>query len=199
MSIRAAMQSRMRLIDGSEGMPDNHLTIINALQQKRGKRNLTEAEIIARPIQLFGNQLTMYWTKIRDEDLRLIAQQINEKGGPLLGGHVTENTPQGSLYLAEVLQGEQPGELVLNVWVYWANDEPGQKMANDIDIGVINEASICYFYDRAICSITGSDYWMSPYYAGQEYEVYDEATDTTTMKLCFLWTVDNVQFSEASL
>ncbi len=179
-------------------LPDGHLEKINALQAAKGKPALTADALLVRPIRLFGNQLTSYFTRIRDDDLRLLAQQINESGGPALSAHVTDDTPIGTFYAAAITPGG--GDVLwLDTWVYFLNDQAGQDLARRIDGGVINEASIGYWYERNVCSITGLDYWYSPYYAGQEYEITDPETGTTTTRLCFLWTIGNVEFAEGSL
>ncbi len=186
-------------LDPPNGFPDGHIETINALQAKATKQTLNEADLISRPILLFGNQLTAYFTRVRDEDLYAMAEQINDKGGSLLSGHVTDEIPLGRVYKADVISGSAPGELLLTTWAYWLNDTDGQNLAAKIDAGIAGQASIGYFYDRAICSITGLDYWDSPYIAGQEYEITDAETGRVTRQLCFIWTVENVEFSEASI
>lgn len=183
---------------GTGTLPDGHLARINALQAQKGKPDLTEADLIVRPVRLFGNQLTSYFTRITDVDLRLLATQINDSGGPALSAHVTDETPIGTFYAASVTPGGGDA-LWLDTWVYFLNDVSGQELARKIDGGVINEASIGYWYERNVCSISGLDYWNSPYYAGQEYEIVDPQSGAVTVKLCFLWTLGNVEFAEGSL
>lgn len=182
----------------STSVPDDHLAKINALQRVKGKPALTADDVLIRAIRLFGNQLTSYFTRITDPDLRLLADQVNENGGPALSAHVTDETPIGTFYAASITPGGGDA-LWLDTWVYFLNDADGQDLVRKIDGGVINEASIGYWYERNVCSITGLNYWNSPYYAGQEYEVLDPETGITTVKLCFLWTVGNVEFAEGSL
>ena len=206
---RAAFTLALTLADGASAtLPDGHLEKINALQAARGKPTLTAEQLLARPVRLFGNKLTSYYTRVPDADLRLLADQINATGGPVLSAHVTDNTPLGTFYAAAVTEGEftpspEPGEpqqeLWLDTWFYVLNDDAGQQLIRLIDGGVINEASIGYWYDQALCSITGGSYWSSPYYAGNTYTVVDPETGTSTERLCFIWTTDNVQFSEGSL
>lgn len=183
---------------GAGTLPAGHLDRINALQTAKNKPSLTEADLIVRPVRLFGNQLTSYFTRITDPDLQLLADQINATGGPALSAHVTDETPIGTFYAASITPGGGDA-LWLDTWVYFLNDAAGQDLARKIDGGVINEASIGYWYERNVCSITGLDYWYSPYYAGREYEIVDPETGITTVKLCFLWTVGNVEFAEGSL
>lgn len=189
-------------------LPDGHLDRINALQAARGKPALKETDLIARPIRLFGNQLTSYFTRVPDADLRALADQINAGGGPMLSAHVTDTTPIGTFYFAEITPGElnlnpQPGQpsqvLYLDTWAYWLNDDTGQGLVRQIDAGIINEASIGYWYEELRCSITGSNYWYSPYYAGETYEITDPESGNTSTRLCFLWTTGNVEFAEGSL
>lgn len=189
-------------------LPDGHLDRINALQAVRGKSALKETDLIARPIRLFGNQLTSYFTRVPDADLRALADQINTSGGPMLSAHVTDTTPIGTYYAAEITPGElnpspepgQPGQvLYLDTWAYWLNDDTGQGLVRQIDAGIINEASIGYWYEELICSITGSSYWNSPYWAGETYQITDPDAGTTSTRLCFLWTTGNVEFAEGSL
>lgn len=180
-------------------LPTGHLELINASQARKGKEALKESDLIARPILLFGNQMTSYFTKMPDDKLRELAQQINQGGGPMLSAHVTDTTPLGTFYLASVDPGEDDGELILNTWAYWLNDDTGQKLVRQIDGGIINEASIGYWYTDAICSITGLDYGESPYWAGETYDVTDPSTGETEKKLCFIWTTGDVEFIEGSL
>ncbi|WP_104992714.1 hypothetical protein [Deinococcus sp. NW-56] len=206
---RAAFSLALTLTAGaSAALPDGHLDRINALQAKRGKPNLTAEQVLVRPVRLFGNRLTSYYTRCPDPDLRLLAAQINDAGGPALSAHVTDNTPLGSFYAAAVTEGdyaptpdlgEPQQELWLDTWMYVLNDEEGQRLVSLIDGGVINEASIGYWYENAVCSITGGSYWSSPYYAGRTYDITDPETGAVTTRLCFIWTTGNVQFSEGSL
>jgi hypothetical protein len=189
-------------------LPEGHLERINVLQRAKGKNDLRETDLIARPIRLFGNQLTSYYTRVPDADLQTLAEQINTRGGALLSAHVTDATPIGTYYFAEVVQGEAtntpaPGEpmqpLFLDTWAYWLNDENGQQLSRQIDGGIINEASIGYWYDQVLCSITGASYYNSPYWAGRTYDIVDAETGETTTRLCFLWTTGNIDFAEGSL
>ncbi|MFD1729840.1 hypothetical protein ACFSC4_30965 [Deinococcus malanensis] len=191
-------------------MPGGHLERINALQAQRGKPALAADQVLATPIRLFGNELTSYFTRIPDSDLRTLAEQINAAAGPMLSAHVTDDTPIGTFYMAGVTEGPtngtsaqglgQPTQVqYLDTWAYWLNDEEGQHLARLIDSGIINEASIGYFYDQAICSITNASYWNSPYYAGRTYDITDPDTGAVTQKLCFIWTTGNVEFAEGSL
>lgn len=210
MKHQAAFTMALALVAGatSTSLPDGHLEKINALQARRGKAALTADDVIARPVRLFGNKLTSYYTRVPDADLRTLAEQINATGGPVLSAHVTDNTPLGSLYAAAVTDGDftatpEAGEpqqaLWLDTWFYVLNDEAGQQLVRLIDGGVINEASIGYWYDQVICSITGGSYWSSPYYAGRTYTITNPDTGVSEEKLCFMWTTGNVQFSEGSL
>ena len=189
-------------------LPDGHLARINTLQAARGKDILTAEQLVVRPIRLFGNKLTGYFTRVPDGDLKILADQINASGGPMLSAHLTNTTPIGSFYSAQVVEGDftatpdlgEPQQaLWLDTWVYWLNDDEGQRLARLIDSGVINEASIGYWYDQALCSITGASYWNSPYYAGNEYDVVDPETGNAVRKLCFIWTTGNIEFVEGSL
>lgn len=206
---RAAFTLALTLVAGaSTALPDGHLEKINALQASRGKPALTAEQVLARPVRLFGNKLTSYFTRVPDADLRTLADQINATGGPVLSAHVTDNTPLGSFYAAAVVEGDftatpEPGEpqqpLWLDTWMYVLNDDAGQQLVRLIDGGVINEASIGYWYEQALCSITGASYWYSPYYAGRTYTIVNAETGESEDKLCFIWTTGNVQFSEGSL
>lgn len=192
----------------STALPDGHLAKINALQASRGKAALTAEQVLVRPVRLYGNKLTSYYTRSPDGDLQLLADQINQGGGPVLSAHVTDNTPLGSFYAAAVTQGAQVAapplgepqqELWLDTWFYVLNDAEGQRLVGLIDGGVINEASIGFFYDKAICSITGGDYYDSPYWRGRVYTITDPQTGVETQRLCFIWTTGNVVFGEGSL
>lgn len=209
MTHQAAFSLALALAAGATTtLPDGHLDKINALQAQRGKAALSADQILARPIRLYGNKLTSYFTRSPDGDLRLLADQINASGGPLLSAHVLDNTPMGTFYAAAVVEGDfvpspEPGdpqqELWLDTWMYVLNDDEGQRITGQIDAGIINEASIGFLYDQVICSITGGDYYNSPYYRGRTYTITDPSTGTSEEKLCFIWTTGNVEFSEGSL
>lgn len=207
MKHRAAFTLGLAALAAATTLPDGHLEKINALQAARGKPALEAEQIIARPIRLFGNKLTSYFTRVPDAELRALAQQINASGGPMLSAHMTDNTPLGTFYQAAVTLGdvtptpelgEPSQELWLDTWAYWLADEEGDRLARLIDGGIINEASIGYWYEHALCSITGSSYWQSPYYAGRTYDITDPETGDVTQKLCFIWTT-GVEFAEGSL
>lgn len=192
----------------SSSIPDGHLERINALQAARGKPNLSAEQVLVRPVRLFGNKLTSYFTRIPDQDLRALADQINGEGGPVLSAHVTDETPRGTFYAATVVEGdfsaapemgEPQQELWLDTWFYVLNDAEGQRLCSLIDGGVINEASIGYWYEQLLCSITGGPYWDSPYWRGNTYTITDPETGAQTEKLCWVWTTGNVQFAEGSL
>ncbi len=132
-------QATLALTDALLEPPGNllpgHLALINALQTKRGKNSLVESDIIARPIRLTGDQLSCLYTRFPREELESFAQQINENGGPLLSAHITDDRPIGTFYAATVTEAD--GALWLDTYVYWLADEEGNKLARDIDAGII--------------------------------------------------------------
>jgi hypothetical protein len=170
------------------GLPDGHLEVINRLQRQVGKPELTGEQVIARPVRLTGNQLTDHYTKFPDGELEAMAAQINAGGAPMLSAHMTDETPMGRFYAASI-SAMPDGTRWLDTWAYWLPTADGLELAQQIDGGVINEASIGISAERALCSITGGDYWSSPYSRGQEYEILDPQTGQTTRKLCFVWMI----------
>jgi hypothetical protein len=180
MAISALLQSAT--------LPSGHLAIINEMQRKKGKPILEEGQLLARKVRLTGNQLTSHYTRFADAEIQRFTDQINNGGAPLLSAHVTDDTPLGAFYAAEVTRDGD--NLWLDTWAYWLSNASGVELANQIDAGIINEASIGVAFSQYICSITGLDYRQSPYYAGNEYEITDPVTGQTTKRLCFVWLMD---------
>jgi hypothetical protein len=180
----------------SASLPNGHLAIINAMQRKKGKPMLEDGQLIARKVRLTGNQLTSHYTRFADVEIQRFADQINNGGAPLLSAHVTDDTPLGAFYAAEVTRDGE--NLWLDTWAYWLNNDSGIELANQIDAGIINEASIGVSLGKVICSITGLAYGQSPYWAGNEYEITDPVTGQTSKQLCFVWLMD-CQIREGSV
>ena len=185
----------LRLPDG--GLPSGHLEKINALLKAKGKNPLTSEQVIVRPIRLTGNQMTDQYTKFPDSELERFAVQINSSGAPMLSAHMTDETPMGQFYQAGVTV-QPDGVRWLDTYAYWIATDDGIELAQQIDAGIINEASIGVYLERRICSISGLNYYDSRYYAGEEYDITDPQTGVTTRQLCFRWLV-GCEIAEGSL
>ena len=198
---QATLTLTQALLEPPGNLPPEHLALINALQAGRGKTALVESDLIVRPIRLTGNQLTCYFTKFPDEELAAFAQQANDGGAPLLSAHITDDRPIGTFYAGSVTDEGDAGRW-LDTYSYWLADDKGLELARDIDAGIINEASIGFSYEQAVCSICGEDWlrsWDCPHWPGQTYQVPNgEGKDDFEERLCFLWTV-GCTFDEGSL
>lgn len=177
--------------------PAEHLEKINARLAALGKPAVKSSDIIVRPIRLTGNKLTSQYTMFPDAELESFAQQINAQGTAMLSAHMTDDTPLGTFYTAGVTSMPN-GDKWLDTWAYWINDDDGVKLAKKIDMGTINEASIGFSCERPICSISGLDWWSSPFYRGQIVQITDPTTGVTTEKMAFVWMFD-CQISEGSI
>jgi hypothetical protein len=137
---------------------------------------------------LTGNEITDYFTRFPEAELVRMAEQINQSGIPLLTAHVTNDTPIGRFYTAEVTA---VGELrYLDTYAYWLADDEGNKLAREIDAGIIGEASIGFFYERGICSIDGGDWYDCGHWPGETYTITDPDTEETREEVCFVWMLD---------
>lgn len=175
------------------GVSDAHLEIINSLQRKKKKKELSADDIIARPMRLSGTEVTSIATRFMKKDLYKMAEQV--PGSPLLMGHNYDSEPLGTFYTATVTEdGENAW---LDGWFYVLNDEKGRNLIDKVDKGVFNESSITWTYTDAICSICGRDYYGTPdengdvcnHYRGYEYDG----------QLCYIYTTGDVQFLEGSI
>lgn len=116
-----------------------------------------------------------------------------------MSAHITDIAPIGTFYQAVVT--EESGALWLDTFAYWLADEQGNKLARDIDAGIINEASIGWSWENAQCSVCGEDWYdyECPHWPGQTYSVVtDPETRETEERLCFLWMLD-CTFDEGSV
>jgi hypothetical protein len=196
---QATLALTQALLEPPGTLQAGHLELINALQRKRGKPDLMEGDLIVRPVRLTGNQLSCLFTRFPEEELQSFAQQINNDAGPLMSAHITDNTPIGTFFQAAVTS--EDGVLWLDTHAYWLADEQGNKLARDIDAGIINEASIGWSWGRATCSVCGEDWysWECPHWPGETYTIVtDPETRATEERLCFLWMLD-CTFDEGSL
>lgn len=197
---QAALALTQALLEPPGELPDGHLELINALQAKRSKKALVETDLIARAIRLTGDQLSCLFTRFPREELESFAQQINENGGPLLSAHITDDRPIGTFYAATVTEAD--GALWLDTHVYWLADDDGNKLARDIDAGILNEASIGWSWEEARCSICGENWatsWDCPHSPGYTFKVtVSEDSQETEERLCFLWMI-GCTFDEGSL
>lgn len=178
-------------------IPAGHLERINARLAALGKPAVQSTAIIVRPIRLTGNKLTSQYTMFPDNELESFAMQINATGTAMLSAHMTDDTPLGTFYMAGV-SSMPNGDKWLDTWAYWINDDDGVKLAKKIDMGTINEASIGFSCERPICSITGLDWWDSPFYRGQIVQITDPATGAITEKMAFVWMFD-CEITEGSI
>jgi Mu-like prophage I protein len=172
------------------------LAQINALQSKKGKPALLETSILVIPVRLTGTLMTAYFTRFPDAEILAFADQINADGGPMLFGHDTDDVPTGTFFDARATA--ENGAMYLDTHCYVLNDDDGIELLASINAGIVNEASIGFGFDRIVCSITGGDYWDSPYSRGQTYEITDPQTGQITTKMCFAWLM-GCKFNEGSL
>lgn len=175
---------------------EEDLSAINRLQASRGKPPVQAADILVIPVRLCGDGITSQGTQFMPGEVASMANQINQSGGPALVGHLLEANPVGQFYKAKITP--ENGINWLDTMVYVPNDDDGVELANRVALGIINEASIGADCLQWICSITGGDYWESPYIKGRTYEVFNQITNQMERKTCIAY-LRGCTFNEGSL
>lgn len=170
------------------GVPEARLDRINAIQAQRGKPLLGESDVICRGLRLTGNQPTTIGTRFKDSDLVVIAERV--PGAPVLVGHDTKALPVGVFYSAKVTW-DSDGKGWVDASFYMPNDESGRRMAQYIDSGVYNEASMGWTFSYAECTICGKDY-NSPECSHLVGETYGE-------EICSVYTTGDIEPLEGSI
>lgn len=170
------------------GSPEARLDRINAIQAQRGKPALAESDVICRGLRLTGNQPTTIGTRFKDSDLVVIAERV--PGAPVLVGHDTKTLPIGVFYAAKVTW-ESDGKGWVDASFYMPNDENGRRVAQYIDSGIYNEASMGWTFSYAECTVCGKDY-NSPECSHLVGETYGE-------EICSVYTTGDIEPLEGSI
>ena len=116
--------------------------------------------------------------------LRLVSDDVNDHGGrfpreeharvcellvdsPVLIGHDRSRLPVARNFAARcVAEGDRQW---VQVWFYWMRGPMGDRLATDIDGGVVKEGSIGFEFRRPQCSICGRDVRTCEHIPGHEY------------------------------
>jgi hypothetical protein len=116
--------------------------------------------------------------------LRLVSDDVNDHGGrfpreeharvcellidsPVLIGHDRSRLPVARNFAARCLaEGDRQW---VQVWFYWMRGLQGDRLAADIDGGVVKEGSIGFEFRRPQCSICGRDIRTCEHIPGHEY------------------------------
>ncbi len=121
---------------------------------------------------------------IHVRSLRLISDEVNDHGGrfpaeeherlcelivdsPVLIGHDRTQLPMARNFAARILHdGDRQW---VSVWFYWMRNPSGDRLAADIDGGVVKEGSIGFEFRTPQCSICGQDIRRCEHIPGEPY------------------------------
>jgi len=123
-------------------------------------------------------------TQIHVRSIRLVSDAVNDHGGrfpveehdrlcallidsPVLIGHDHSRLPVARNFAARA-QTIGDTRWIL-VWFYWMRGETGDRLAADIDGGVIKEGSIGFEFQRPQCSICSQDIRRCEHIPGMPY------------------------------
>lgn len=141
--------------------------------------------------------------------VRLVSDEINDHGGcfpadeharlcelvvdsPVLIGHDRSRLPVARNFAARrVSDGDRQW---VTVWFYWMRGPEGDRLAADIDGGVVKEGSIGFEFRRPQCSVCGHDIRRCDHIPGQQY-----TDDTGVTRLAYYEYRDIVRVLETSL
>jgi hypothetical protein len=116
--------------------------------------------------------------------VRLVSDEVNDHGGrfpadeherlcelivdsPVLIGHDRSRLPVARNFAARCTNdGERQW---VTVWFYWLRGADGDRLAADIDGGVVKEGSIGFEFRLPRCSICGADIRRCEHIPGQQY------------------------------
>ncbi|MEW5876154.1 MAG: hypothetical protein AB1752_13360 [Candidatus Zixiibacteriota bacterium] len=142
---------------------DPLITLIN--QRINPPTPLTGAQIHVRSIRLVSDAVNDHGGRFpAEEHDRLCALLIDS---PVLIGHDHSRLPVARNFAARV-QTIGDTQWVL-VWFYWMRGETGDRLAADIDGGVIKEGSIGFEFRRPQCSICSQDIRRCEHIPGMPY------------------------------
>lgn len=123
---------------------------------------------------------------IHVRSLRLISDEVNSHGGrfpsdeherlcdliidsPVLIGHDRSRLPAARNFAARVhTDGDRQW---VTVWFYWMRGPVGDRLALDIDGGVVKEGSIGFEFRTPRCSICGQDIRRCEHIPGEPYRL----------------------------
>ncbi len=122
--------------------------------------------------------------QVHVRSLRLLSDAVNDHGGrfpvdehdrlcellvdsPVLIGHDRARLPIARNFVARRVRDDH-GQWV-QVWFYWMRTPEGDRLAADIDGGVVKEGSIGFEFRRPECSVCGQDIRTCEHIPGREY------------------------------
>jgi hypothetical protein len=123
--------------------------------------------------------------------LRLVSDDVNDHGGrfpreeharvcellidsPVLIGHDRSRLPVARNFAARcIADGDRQW---VQTWFYWMRAPIGDRLASDIDGGVVKEGSIGFEFRRPQCSLCGRDIRTCEHIPGHEYSGENGAT-----------------------
>ncbi|MBD3297419.1 MAG: hypothetical protein GF341_02105 [candidate division Zixibacteria bacterium] len=121
---------------------------------------------------------------IHVRSLRLISDDVNDHGGrfpaeeherlceliidsPVLIGHDRTQLPMARNFAARIINdGDRQW---ISAWFYWLRCPSGDRLAADIDGGVVKEGSIGFEFRTPRCSICGNDIRRCEHIPGEPY------------------------------
>lgn len=150
-----------------------------------------DAELVALINERIRPPQPMAAGDIYVRSLRLVSDDVNDHGGrfpreeharvcellvdsPVLIGHDRSRLPVARNFAARcVADGDRQW---VQVWFYWMRGSMGDRLATDIDGGVVKEGSIGFEFRRPQCSICGRDIRTCEHVPGHEYTGESGAT-----------------------
>ena len=122
--------------------------------------------------------------EVHVRSLRLVSDDVNDHGGrfpreeharvcellidsPVMIGHDRSRLPVARNFAARCVPGDD--RQWVQVWFYWMRGPMGDRLAADIDAGIVKEGSIGFEFRRPQCSVCGCDIRTCEHIPGHEY------------------------------
>lgn len=124
-------------------------------------KEVKEEDIIVRKCYLTGDAINHYYGRFRTSDLNKLLKMVS--GAPVLKGHDKTDLPLGRFFGGEIIKIEVNnifGELEETSFIvpkFYVLKSQSQNIVSLIDAGIINEASISWWFEKATCCICEKD------------------------------------------
>ncbi len=151
-------------IDNS-GIKKRKEELIEAIN-KIAPKELKEEEVEIRACLLASTQVTSYFGRFTEEELKRIAEHVTDKA--VMVGHNTNEAPIAHTFLAEIIKVD--GQPWVKVWFYWMKESSfARDLAINIDGGIYKEVSFHFIAKDTICDICGKDIRNCQHIPGNKY------------------------------
>jgi hypothetical protein len=168
--------------------PDEMIALINA--RIAPPQPLRADQVHVRSVRLVSDEVNDHGGRFpADEHERLCELVVDS---PVLIGHDRSRLPVARNFAARCIDdGERQW---VTVWFYWLRGPDGDRLAADIDGGVVKEGSIGFEFRLPQCSVCGADIRRCEHIPGQQY-----TDDTGTTQIAHYEYRDIVRVLETSL